>query len=185
MCPSQHHWQVSDAGGKCHRIWHEFHGFWSQVWNRVFIVAQLAKQQFIFLTSKKRDTPDYARLQLDHNASRACNHNAFRHSTSSRNDLRSERSNSERSVLFGISIVSGNYILGKLAKTFGWKCAAISICWYTSFRCLPRSQCPRCCRLDLRSQVPPGEQGKTRYERGGSDLHRQARRPAQNITRRR
>ena len=42
-----------------------------RTWNR------LAKQQFIFLTQEKARFAWLRRLQLDYNASRACNHNAL------------------------------------------------------------------------------------------------------------
>ena len=40
--------------------------------------VQRAKHQFIFLTQENLDSLECVRLQLDHNASRACNYDALR-----------------------------------------------------------------------------------------------------------
>ena len=73
---------------------------------------------------------DYVRLQLDHNASRACNHIALRHFIMTRSvQVLSWTKGASCSQFHSYR----KSILGKLTKNFACKSAAINICWYPSF----------------------------------------------------
>ena len=85
-----------------------------------------------FLRRKNLDSLDCVCLQLDHNASRACDHNALRHLNSLWHVLR-ESFCAQKKPLIHIFIVYGNGVLGKLTKNFRCKSAAITICWYTRY----------------------------------------------------
>ena len=76
-----------------------------------------------FLHRKYPGSLDRVRLQLDHSASRAGNHNTLRHLTF---DFIMTRSAREKPN-FRNFVVSGN---GMIANNCGCKSAAMTLCWY-------------------------------------------------------
>ena len=90
-----------------------------------------ASEAAVRISQKKNlDSLDCIRLQLDHNASRACNHNALRHLTPWWHVLHEFFRARKKPLILNL-IVSGNGILGNYLPKFGCKSAAIPICWYT------------------------------------------------------
>ena len=101
--------------------------------SRSYICCGASEQRFTFLTQEKSRFAWLRRCPLDHNASRASNHNALRHSTSWWHVMH-EFFHARKKPLIRNFIVSGNGILGKLTTKFGCKSAAITMCWYTSLQ---------------------------------------------------
>ena len=78
-CPVPVLWTEGDKGVCLRRVSTESACAWVII--IIIIAVQPVKSHFI-LHRRNLDSRDCVRLQLDHNASRACNHNAMRHLTS-------------------------------------------------------------------------------------------------------